>query len=62
MPYEIVVEDIAARPIAAVHVSIPIGGVATAWRPAPDKVWAFLRGQRPVACRHLVGDLRRSGR
>jgi len=44
MPYEIVVEDVAARPIAAVHLSVPIGGVAAAWRPALDKVWAFLRG------------------
>src|SRR6478735_4960004 len=44
MAYEIVVEDVAARPIAAVHLSVPIGGVAAAWPPALDKVWAFLRG------------------
>jgi effector-binding domain-containing protein len=43
MTYEIVVEDVAARPIAAVHTSVPIGQVAAAWRPALDKVWAFLR-------------------
>ena len=43
MAYEIVLEDVAARPIAAVHRSVPIGHVADAWRPALDKVWAFLR-------------------
>ena len=43
MAYEIVLEDVAARPIAAVHTSVPIGHVAEAWRPALDKVWAFLR-------------------
>ena len=40
---EIVVADVAARPIAAVRSSVPVGQVATAWRPALDKVWAFLR-------------------
>jgi effector-binding domain-containing protein len=43
MAYEIILEDVAARPIAAVHRSVPIGQVADAWRPALDKVWAFLR-------------------
>jgi len=41
--YEIVVEKVAARPMAAVRASLPVGGVAAAWRPALDKVWAFLR-------------------
>ena len=43
MPYEVVLEEVAGRPIAAVHVSVPVGRVAEAWRPALDKVWAFLR-------------------
>lgn len=43
MAYEIVLEDVAARPIAAVHSIVPVGHVAAAWRPALDKVWAFLR-------------------
>lgn len=43
MTYEIVVEEVAARPIAAVPVSVPVGQVGVAWRPALDKVWAFLR-------------------
>jgi effector-binding domain-containing protein len=43
MGYEVVVEEVAARPMAAVHSSVPVGLVAAAWRPALDKVWAFLR-------------------
>ena len=43
MAYEILLEDVAARPIAAVHRSVPVGHVAEAWRPALDKVWSFLR-------------------
>jgi effector-binding domain-containing protein len=43
MAYEIVLEEVAARPIAAVRASVPIGHIAEAWRPAIDKVWAFLR-------------------
>ena len=43
MPYEIRLEDVAARPLATVHASVPVGDVVTAWRPALDKVWAFLR-------------------
>src|SRR4029078_9861821 len=43
MAYEIVVEEVAARPIAAVHARVPVGGVAAVWRPALDLVWAFLR-------------------
>jgi effector-binding domain-containing protein len=41
--HEVVVEEVAARPIAAVRAKVPIGEVAAAWRPALDKVWAFLR-------------------
>ena len=44
MSYEIVVEEVAARRMAAVHASVPVGQVAAAWRPALDKVWVFLRG------------------
>jgi effector-binding domain-containing protein len=41
--YEVVLEEVASRPIAAVHTYVPVGQVAAAWRPALDKVWAFLR-------------------
>src|SRR6478672_8603683 len=43
MGYDVVIKEVAARPMAAVHVSVPVGHVATVWRPALDKVWAFLR-------------------
>jgi effector-binding domain-containing protein len=43
MAYEIREENVAARPLAAVHASVRVGDVATAWRPALDEVWAFLR-------------------
>jgi len=43
MPYEIRLEEVAARPLAAVHASVRVGDIVTAWRPALDKVWAFLR-------------------
>jgi len=42
MAYEIREEIVAARPLAAVHASVRVGDVATAWRPALDEVWAFL--------------------
>jgi len=45
MSYEVVLEDVAARPLAAVHARVPVGQVADAWRPALDQVWAFLRSR-----------------
>ena len=45
MTYDIVLEEAAARPIAAVHAGVPVGQIASAWRPALDRVWAFLRTQ-----------------
>ena len=36
-------ETVPARPIAAVHRRVRVGDVSTAWRPALDQVWAFLR-------------------
>lgn len=41
--YEIVVQDVTARSLAAVHVPVPVGQVGAAWRRALDQVWAFLR-------------------
>ena len=37
-----------ARPLAAVRRRVPVGGVATAWRPALDQVWAFLRAHEGI--------------
>ena len=42
MVYEIVTETAAARPIAAVRRRVAIGEVSPVWRPALDRVWAFL--------------------
>jgi effector-binding domain-containing protein len=43
MAYVIAVADVSARPLAAVHVRVAVGQAGAAWRPALDKVWAFLR-------------------
>ena len=43
MQYEITSETVVARPLAAVRRRVPVGGVSTAWRPALDLVWAYLR-------------------
>jgi effector-binding domain-containing protein len=39
----VTVEPARAELIAAVRAIVPIGRVADAWRPALDRVWAFLR-------------------
>ena len=41
--YEFVTETVAAHPLAAVRRRVMIGEVSTSWRPALDRVWAFLR-------------------
>jgi effector-binding domain-containing protein len=43
MTYEITMGDVEARPLAPVRSSVRVGQVATAWRPALDRVWAFLQ-------------------
>ena len=43
MTHEIVIEEVAARPLAAVRRRVRAGQVASAWRPALDQVWEFLR-------------------
>lgn len=42
MTRDIDVETVAPRYLAAVHVDVPSGVLATAWKPALDKVWAYL--------------------
>jgi effector-binding domain-containing protein len=39
------VQPVTARKLAAVRRQVAIGQIGTAWRPALDKVWAFLRTQ-----------------
>jgi len=43
MGIEVSVEVVKPRKLAAVRRQVPVGGVASAWRPALDQVWAFLR-------------------
>jgi effector-binding domain-containing protein len=43
MKYEIVAETAQAELVAAVRATVPAGGVARAWKPALDQVWAFLK-------------------
>src|SRR4051794_1631768 len=39
----VTVETVPARKLAAVRRRVTIGAVGTAWKPALDQVWAFLR-------------------
>src|SRR5215813_706803 len=39
------VQVVQARKLAAVRRQVTIGAVASAWRPALDQVWTFLRSQ-----------------
>jgi effector-binding domain-containing protein len=43
MRYEVVVETVQAELLAAVRAHVPISGIARAWKPALDQVWAFLK-------------------
>jgi effector-binding domain-containing protein len=48
--YDVVVETAQAELVAAVRAKVPISGIARAWKPALDQVWAFLKengGLRP---------------
>ena len=43
MSIDVSVRTVASMKLAAVRRHVAIGGVGTAWRPALDKVWEFLR-------------------
>ena len=43
MSVDVTVRKVSARKLAAVRRQVAIGGVASAWRPALDQVWAFVR-------------------
>ena len=45
MAVHVAIEIVQPRKLAAVRRHVPIGAVASAWRPALDQVWAFLRTQ-----------------
>lgn len=46
MTYQVKVETISPRILAAVHRRVAIKDISTAFRPALDSVWAFLRKNR----------------
>ena len=43
MDYQVTVELADPLILAAVRAVVPAGGIAAAWKPALDQVWAFLR-------------------
>ena len=45
MSIDVSVRTVASRKIAAVRRHVAIDGIGTAWRPALDQVWGFLRTQ-----------------
>lgn len=45
MSLTVSVQTVTPRKLAAVRRQVAIGGVAAAWKPALDTVWAFLRGK-----------------
>ena len=45
MPISVTVQMVRPRRVAAVRREVAPGGVGSAWRPALDKVWEFIRSQ-----------------
>jgi hypothetical protein len=45
MPLLVKVQTVQSRKLAAVRREVAPGAVGSAWKPALDKVWEFLRGQ-----------------
>ena len=45
MPISVSVETVHPRKLAAVRREVPPGSVGSAWKPALDKVWEFLRSR-----------------
>ena len=45
MSVSVNVQTVDPRKLAAVRREVPPGAVGSAWRPALDKVWAFIRSQ-----------------
>ena len=45
MPVSVNVQTVPPRKLAAVRCKVAPGAVGSAWRPALDKVWVFIRSQ-----------------
>jgi effector-binding domain-containing protein len=52
MSYDVTVEMVRPQLIASVRAHVPINGIARAWKPALDQVWAFLRANRALEPGH----------
>src|SRR6476620_3413551 len=52
MTYDVVVETVQPELIAAVRARAPISGIAQAWKPALDQVWAFLKDNPDLPRNH----------
>ena len=52
MSFDVRLETLGPKIIAAVRVQVPIGGVAQAWKPALDRVWTFLRAHPEIEPGH----------
>ena len=52
MKYAVVAETVRPELVAAVRARVPIGGIAQAWKPALDQVWAFLRADGGLSPGH----------
>jgi effector-binding domain-containing protein len=52
MAHDVVVETVRPELIAAVRAHVPISGIAQAWKPALDQVWAFLKDNPDLPRNH----------
>ena len=52
MTYDVTVETVQPELMAAVRATVPVSGIAQAWKPALDQVWAFLRARRELGPGH----------
>src|SRR5258706_4680424 len=48
MDYQVVTKPVSAQPLGAVRRRVRIGDVGSAWKPALDLVWEFLRRQEDL--------------
>ena len=52
MKYDVLIETAQAELVAAVRVKVPISEIARAWKPALDRVWAFLKANSGLRAGH----------
>jgi effector-binding domain-containing protein len=52
MEYRVVVETVSSEFLAAVRAKVPISAIASAWKPALDQVWVFLKTNGDISHGH----------